>query len=277
MRAVSYLLFVVLVSAAATAETADSSVLAEFDLVALANPEGLSLTAKAFRRQIYRHDQSPLWDGLYYQTGLHARVTPAFSRAGFEIEWMPVAVLQLRAEYDRLYFSGDYGSLLSFTSADQPFGDDELDARENEEVSAYGRRSAIGLTLRAKFGAVVIRNITDFMHYQFPSGGPFYLERENELLMASTDEVLSNTLYVLHEQTNRQRLRYAGAYYDYVHVEKSDLIRERLGLTWYQQYNKVLLGLQHPRWYVQAGHYLQDPNREGELYLLVGVGGDLAF
>lgn len=251
--------------------------LIEVDVVSLLNPLGFSLTARGFRRQVYKRDQSPLWDGLYYQAGAQLRITPAFSRIGMQVEWMPIAIMQLRAEYDRLYFSGRFGSLLSFSSSDEPFDDDVLDDREGDEISSYGTRSAAQLTLRVKFSDTIVRNVTAIAQYKFPGIGPFYLEREYELLMATSDEILSNQLFLLFENKSEQGSRYIGPYHDYVHVNKSDLIRERIGMTWLQQYIKPIAGLQNPRWYIQSGIYLQDPNREDEMYLLIGVGGDIEF
>jgi len=249
----------------------------ELDVVSLFNPAGFSFTAKGYIRQVYNKDQLPLWDGLYYQVAAQLRITPAYRRAGLQIEWMPIAIVQLRAEYDRLYFSGKFGSLLSFSSSDSLFGDDEIDARDGEEISAYGTRTAVQLTLRVKSGNTIIRNVTDIIQYTFPGDGPYYLERENELLMATSDDVLSNQLFYLVENKNGSGSRYFGPYHDYLHVDQSSLTRERLGITWLQQYNKTLVNLLNPRMYVQSGVYLQDPNREDEFYIIVGIGGDIEF
>ncbi len=251
--------------------------LAEIDLVGLYNPLGLSLASKVYWRNEYRQDASPLWDGLYYQAGAQLRFTPAYSQAGLHIEWLPVAVIQLKLQYDRLYFSGDFGSLLSFSSADQPFDDNDLEAREGEEVSTYASRMAIGVTLQARVNKFIVRNILEQINYEFPGNGPFYLEREFELLLATDDQLLSNQLYLLVENKNEHRDQYIGPYHDYVHVDKSGLTRERLGLTWLQQYKRSIAGLQEPRWYIQAGYYLQDPNRKDELYFILGIGGDFEF
>jgi len=251
--------------------------LAEIDLVGLYNPLGFSFATKAYWRNEYRQDTSELWDGLYYQAGAQLRLTPAYSQAGFHIEWLPIAVTKLKLQYDRLYFSGSFGSLLSFASADQPFDDNDLEAREGEETSAYASRTAVSVTLQARVNQFVVRNILEQIDYEFPGNGPFYLEREFELLLATDDQVFSNQLYLLVENKNKERDRYIGPYHDYVHVDKSDQTRERLGVTWLQQYKQPVAGVQSPRWYIQAGHYLQDPNRKDELYFILGVGGDFEF
>ncbi len=264
-------------SLAAIADDADKDSInkIEVDLISLYNPLGLSFAAKAYHRQIYHHDDSKLWDGLYYQWAAETNINPAFIRAGVYFEWMPIAVLQVRARYDKLYFSGSNGSLLPFSSKDQLFGDDELKARIGDEISGQGDRASLHVTLRAKFDNVIVRNVTNYSYYQFPGNSPYYLEREHELLMATNDHVVSNQLYLLFENNGTNgETSFLGPYHDYAHVRNSGLTSERLGLTWYKEYDKPYAGLKKPRWYIQSGIYLQEPNRKDEGYLLFGIGGD---
>ena len=258
------------------AENTDEDVLSllELDMVSQVNPLGLALTANGYYRQIYNHDKSPLWDGLYYQVGAQAHVNPAFSRAGIHFEWLPVAVLKLRLQYDRYSFSGGNGSLLAFASADALFGDNVLEFREGDELSGYGDRSLFRFELRVKHNRLIFRNVTDLAYYRFLGGGPYYLEREHEILMATRDHIVSNQLFLLFETKTKNSRYYIGPYHDYLDVSKSGLSRERLGVTGYQEFNKTLGGMKNLRWFVQAGTYQSERNREDEMYLIVGMGGD---
>lgn len=277
---ISALFFLLLVSnnnVCFAEEIKEDAVRLELDLVSLYNPLGISLSARGFYRHIYSQDESVLWNGLYYQAGVQANLNPAFARAGIHAELMPIAFLQLRLQYDRLRFSGTNGSLLSFTSSQDLFGDDEIENREGQEASGYGERALFQFTLRAQFGSTIVRNVTDLSLYKFPGAGAYYLEREYEILMATEDNVISNQLFLLFESKldNGKIIRYIGPYHDYVHVNHSDLTRERTGLTWYQEYETTLGFLSKPRWYIQMGTYLKDQNRQDEGYLLFGIGGDL--
>ena len=256
----------------------DASNHLELDLISLYNPLGLSLSAKGFYRKVYRYDKSEIWDGLYYQTGFQINVNPAFSRAGFHFEVMPIAVLQLRLQYDRLQFSGQHGSLLSFSSSEDLFGDNELENREGDEESGYADRRLFQLIFRAQFANTIIRNVTDFSFYKFQGAGPYYLEREHEILMAADDDVVFNKLFLLFKTDfdDVRGSRYFGPYHEHMKVNQSGLIQERVGLTWFQEYNARLGILIKPRWYLQLGSYLKDQNREGEVYLIFGIGGDVA-
>lgn len=272
-----WLLFILLFAGLCSyAETSDEDSFSrlEIDLISLVNPLGISLSAKGFNRQVYHHDKLPLWDGLYYQAGLQANVNPAYSRAGMHLEWLPIAVLKLRLQYDRYYFSGSNGSLLTFASANDLFGDDELLAREGDEVSGYGDRALFQFELRAKLNNVILRNVTDLAYYQFPGAGPYYLEREYEILMATRDDIVSNQLFLLFESKNDNSSYFIGPYHDYVHVRKSGLTRERFGVTGYQEFDDAIGKLKKPRWFIQSGIYLNERNREDEFYLIVGIGGD---
>ena len=250
----------------------------EVDLVGLYNPLGLSFTGQAFYRQVYHQDESPLWDGLYWQAGGQIAANPAYQRAGVHLECLPVAVMKMRVQYDRYYFTGSNGTLLAFDNTHDRFGDDEIEARKGEEQSGYGNRYLVNLTLRAKIGNLIIRNTSDMAKYEFPGDGPYYLEREYELLMATTDYLFSNQLYVLYEnKSGKATTDYFGPYYDYVKVRETGLVRERLGVTWYHERKKALGILQQPRWYLQSGVYLSERNRQDEFYLVLGVGGDFEF
>ncbi len=250
----------------------------ELDLVGLYNPLGISLAARSYFRNTYHHDDAPLWDGLYWQAGGQLATNPAYQRAGLHLEWMPIAVMQLRAQYDRYYFTGSNGTLLAFDSSDQAYGDNEIKARQGQEQSGYGNRYLANLTLRARLGNIILRNVSDVAKYEFPGAGPYYLEREYELLMASNDYIFSNQTYLLFEHNNGQgRTTWFGPYYDYVRVRETGLVRERLGLTVYQEHAKAIGMLQKPRWYLQSGVYLTERNRQDEFYLVLGIGGDLEF
>ena len=270
------LLILLFASLCSYAENLDEDTLSllELDLISLANPLGISLSANGFYRQVYHHDKSALWDGLYYQVGMQANLNPAFSRAGMHLEWLPVAILKLRLQYDEYYFSGSNGSLLSFASANDLFGDDELLAREGDEVSGNGDRVLFRAEIRAKLNRMIFRNITDLAYYQFPGAGPYYLEREYEILMARRDDIISNQLYFLFETRNENSHYFIGPYHDYVRVSESGLTRERFGVTGYKEFKAALWGLQKPRLFIQSGIYLKERNRKDEFYLIVGIGGD---
>ncbi|MDH5179476.1 MAG: hypothetical protein OEY07_07400 [Gammaproteobacteria bacterium] len=247
----------------------------EVDLLGLYNPLGISIAIKGYQRRIYQQSDDPLWDGLYYQYGLQANINPAFIRAGVHLEWLPLAVLQLRLQSDRLYFSGNNGSLLAFPAPTAPFDDDDLKLREGQEVWGEGRRHQAGLTLRAKFGRFIIRNVADVVDFEFPGRGPFYLEREYELLLAVSDRVYSNQIYLLYDIRHADGFSYLGPYHHYVRVRESEQRREQLGITWYREFRQPRFGFAAPRCYLQIGQYLQEPNRTDEGYLIVGIGGDL--
>lgn len=249
----------------------------EMDLIGLHNPLGLSASLKGYQRHIYNRSDNILWDGLYYQYGAQGSVTPAYGKMGLHLEWMPIALVQLRIQSERYFFSGSFGSLLEFPANNSPFDDDDIEAREGEERADTGSRNMFSLILRAKLATFVIRNVTELARYEFPGNGPYFLEREYELLMAKQEELFANQLYLFYDGSDAAGTLYLGPYHDYVRLAESGQHRERVGLTVFREYQKALGSFQSPRWYLQMGRYLQEPNRDGEYYLVAGVGADFNF
>ncbi|MFZ1986401.1 MAG: hypothetical protein WAU91_18470, partial [Desulfatitalea sp.] len=67
---------------------------------------------------------------------------------------------------------------------------------------------------------------------------------------------------------------YTGPFYEITHARDADLTRQRAG--WFEYWVPVdhFWGMQRPRIYSMAAYNLQDPNRRGEIYLVLGFGMD---
>ena len=66
-----------------------------------------------------------------------------------------------------------------------------------------------------------------------------------------------------------------GVQYEIVHAFKSGRTRQRIGLLAYFVPVDTLGPLDRPRIYVWTGWNIQDRNRDGEGFLIVGIGFDL--
>lgn len=266
-----------LVALPAPAFSGNVSSVLELDTAARLNPLGAAFYLNAYQRNVYQRHPSTLWDGLYVQGGVQANINGAFVRAGLYLEWMPIAVLQLRVQLDRYHFNGSYGSLLAFDDVDSAYGDEVLAGREGDEQTAYGSRYSLRPTLRAKFGHYIVRNEINYYHYRFPGAGPYYLDRESEILLAQKDDLFLNNLNLLYEMNgeNGGTRSLAGPFYEYARARESGIMRQLLGISLYREPMQRWQGFTHPRWYMQAGYYLQEPNRQGQFYGVVGFGADL--
>ena len=243
------------------------------------NPATLALLAETRYRHIYRRDSSPLWNGLYTQGGFQLSVTPAFGRIGAHIEWLPIAILQLRLQYDRYHFFGQYGSLLSYGSGDVAFGDDEIEARKGEEKTGTGDRILFQPTLQMKFGPYIIRNRIDYAAYSFSGEGPFYHEWEYDTLLMTNDHLFANQLMFYYEFISKSDGEHLllGPFHEYVRASHAKLVRTRVGANLYYAPAAKYFGFNQPRIWGQAGWNLKDRNRDDELFFVIGIGADFSL
>jgi hypothetical protein len=242
---------------------------ASLDLAAGDNPTTLAFLGEVYRRKIYHRDPSPLWDGLYYQGGAQFTLTPAFGRLGIHVQWLPVAVLQLRLQFDHYDFFGRYGSLLSYASAREPYGDHVIESRKGEETTGNARRLLLQPTLQAKWGPLILRNMTDLAVFDFSGSGPYYHEWEYDVLLKTRDRLVRNRLMLLYEidykNTNTFLL---GPVMDVMRSYHAGIKRTSLGAMAYLFINKKY------RLWLQVARYSNDPNRDNEAYFLTGIGSD---
>lgn len=250
---------------------------ASLDLALGLNPKTLALLGEVRHRHIYHESNSLLWDKLYLQQGLQFTLSPAFANAGAHLEWLPIAVLQLRLQYDRYHFFGRHGSLLRYSSGSEAFGDDEIEARQGEEKSGNAGRLLFQPILRAQIGGFIFRNKTDVALFDFSGPGPYYHEWEYDTLLKTHDRLVRNQTLLLYETRYRGKTLLLGPLYEHMRSFHAGLKRKRLALSGYLIYQNPLHGLQQPRLWLQLGRYLTDRNREGEYYLLSGVGANFHF
>ncbi|MEK6698772.1 MAG: hypothetical protein AABZ10_06995 [Nitrospirota bacterium] len=246
------------------------------DLASQVNPEGLQLFVGGYRRWISGMDQELGTPSSYLQTGMGLGASPAYTKAAIHGEWMPAVFAKVRLEYDFYRFFGDFGALLSFTSADSPFGRREVKAKEGQEESAWGRRVLLQPTLYAKAGPVIISNQTDLAYYRFSGNGPYFLDWEYDTLLKDGDSVIANRTQFLLKPWKRgqEAMLLVGPYYEVTRAHDADLTRQRLGGVLYWVPADKLGSVDRPRIYSQLGVNLQDRNRDNEMFFTIGVGFD---
>ena len=249
------------------------------DINAAYNPAAVAIKARAFTQYTYHRSRSPLWNDLYVQAGVQNLTNPAFISAGGHIEWMPIAIFKLRAQYDHLFFNGAFGSLLDFATAGEAYGDEVQSQRRGSEVTGHANRFSVHPTLRAKAGRFIFRNAANFYRLYFPEGGPFYLDKEYDILVGQVDTLVSNKLFLMYDwgEPRLKQQKLGGLYYEYTHSDKAKLTRQRLGVIWFQSPFANYAFLDRPRWYILSAYNLTDRNRGQSIYLALGIGADLHF
>lgn len=247
------------------------------DAFARAAPDGLMLVVGAARRWSPPDAGPLLRRGRYVELGASAGVNPAYTQGAAHVEWVPLAPLQLRAQYDVYGFFGRAGALLRFPSASSPFGDDAVKARVGTETSGLGHRFLLSPVLRARAGPIVLRSQTDLAWFVLPPSPAWTYEWEYDTLLADRDFVVSNRSTVLVElwRGAGEATLLAGPGYEVTYAAGADLTRQRAEAVLFWSPADRLGPVARPRLLAVAGVNLVDRNRRHDPFALLGVGADL--
>jgi len=242
------------------------------DLGGKINPRGLAFLSGIKYRNAYRYDAKYDAVSSYWQAGIDLGYTPAFMQAGVHAEWMPWLFLKLRVQYDYMQYLGINDGLLSFASANSPYGDDARKDRHDEEKT-HGSRIMFQPTLQGKIGPLIIRNQTDLVYYTFAGRGPYFLELWYNTLMKDGDYLVANRtqfLYTFLDRGGKKLL--SGPYYELTRAIDAQITQQKLGVALYWEPAPSLLHVSRPHVGLMGGYHLEDPNRQGQFYVMVGAG-----
>jgi len=256
---------------------AESRTTLQSDLFARAAPGGVMLVTSVYRRWGLEDGASPLLRDRYVQLGASVGVNPAYTQGGPHVEWQPLAVLQLRAQYDFYGFFGANGALLRFPSASSRFGGSEIDAASGSATGGLGQRLLLTPVLRARVGPVVLRSQTDLGWFFLSPGGSWFYDWEYDTLIARHDFVVSNRSAVLCElwRGTGEAAFMVGPGYEVTHAAKAGITRQRVEAVAFWSPVARLGVFARPRAFAVAGVNLVDRNRAGDPFGVFGVGADL--
>jgi hypothetical protein len=247
------------------------------DVVGRYGPAAAMVLAGGTRRWTREDGPSALEQGRYAQLGGTVGVNPAYAQGSIAAEWVPVALLQLRLQYDVYGFFGASGALLRLPSKDARFGERELDALAGKEEAGVGHRVLFSPVLRARFGRMVLRNQTDLDGYVLSRARGWYYESEYDTVLSERDWLVANRTALLVDLLGRPggATFLAGPMYDVTHAGAAGITRQRVGAALFLEPAGRWLGLDRVRVYALGGVNLSDRNRRGEPFALVGLGGEL--
>ncbi len=247
------------------------------DLDGTFNPKGIDLFYGIAYQDPYRYDSRRSEVSSSWEAGTVLGLTPSDVQPALYFEWMPAPFVTGRLEYDGYYYFGANGGSLSFSSAEDHFGDPELRARQGTEVSGVGSRLLFQPTFQARIGDIVIRNQTDIARYRFPGPGPYYLSQEYDTLLLNNGTLFANRTQLLKEMPLSDGKLLAGPYYEYVRGAEGTRVRRQIGILLYLEQSKPNRADSEKHYVAQVGYDLTDQNREGQVFFLIGLGFSSGF
>jgi hypothetical protein len=243
------------------------------NLVGRINPQGGGFQGSFRYRNVYGYSEKYDMESAYWQTSFGVGISPAAVLASLHAEWMPWLFLTMRVQYDYYAYLGVNNALLSFKSPDAHYGDSVLKDRDDEE-RASGHHFIFQPSLQGKIGKIVFRNQTDLSYYRFSGRGPYYWEPAYDTLLKDGDFLIANRTFILYEiyKKSHSETLLAGPYYEVTRAGAAQITLQKVGAALYWTPADSLWHLNNPKLVTVAGYHFQDPNRQGSLFLLMGVG-----
>ena len=218
--------------------------------------------------------RNPLLAGAHFSVGLSHTLTPSYTRLGAWLEVSPLSILDVRAGVEPAAYFGTFGSLMSFSRYDEPFGDDVRRARKDEARAGTGSRLHVTPTLKMKAGQIVAVCSTSFEWWRSSEGDPLYYEPARDtLLEARGDRLLTLSAVVLRVQApaGGGLLRY-GASYDLTYLPAWPGNRsQQVGLVASRGFAGRRFRLTDPTIGARVWYYSRDPSRKGQLGAAIGI------
>lgn len=167
--------------------------------------------------------RQPLWDDpdnlllseTYLQANALVMITPAFTRAGFELAFQPAAIFELRARYAVVGYYGTFTAILPFADPDADYGPDAREGRPR--TWGFGSFTSVQPTLRLKAGPVVLLANSTWRYgtvtpHDYQELGDYWLDPEMAIMTGQTDHTIdNNALLGLQAPTQKGQL-YLGGY-----------------------------------------------------------------
>lgn len=166
------------------------------------NPLGLvNDNAMGWAMRLY-DKRGALWEPAYLGVKLHTFVSPAYSRIGPQVEFSPLAILNLSATYDVIGYYGTFNQMQSFGTPAVDYSDSQLEKNDEQGASyaTYGSMVTLSALLQAKAGPIAIRDNVKgyYTDFKLRDGGNVFYDQTLDILVPDRGWTLTNDLDLLY-------------------------------------------------------------------------------
>ena len=238
--------------------------------------EGASYAAELHYRYYFSDSDNILWQNSHIGFGVGDSISPATNSAGAFIEFEPLAILNVRLQYEYMHFFGEFTALLNFPDKDSDYSDDVLDDLQDDDEAewASGHHYSVKPTFQAMYKRFVLLNMASFDWYDIDKDNYFYLPTD-DILVKTDDYMFTNSTIagVIFWKRSESEMAILGSRYTYMRVDSTNRQRQELDgvLVWMMGDNKWFMD--KPTLMLAAGGYLEDRYREQDAF----VGGIFSF
>jgi len=203
------------------------------------NPLGLvNENAMGWAMRLYEK-RGALFEPAYLGAKLHTFVSPAYSRVGPQVEFSPLAILNLSATYDFVGYYGTFNQMASFNTPAIDYSDTQLERNDKDgnTYATYGSMVTLSALLQAKAGPIAVRDNVKgyYTDFKLRDGGTVFYDQTLDILVPDQGWSLTNDLDVLVLFKNGLKLgaRYTvtHAFYKKRHFQEGEPVTQPNGPT----------------------------------------------
>jgi hypothetical protein len=201
-------------------------------------------------------------------------------RPALFVEWLPLAILKVRLQYELWAWSGLHlglGHGLTFDGKDAPFDPETLKERRGEEEPGIGHRFVLMPTLQLKIWRIVVVDNFELAGWFVHGGGAgqyWYDSIDDNLIRRGAfDGTIKNQLIVgpiLWDGEGDAQLLTAVVH-EYLRTLRASIPRQRVSFLAAYTFLHQLWGMNRPTILALGGINLRDRNRQNELFLVLGL------
>ncbi len=147
----------------------------------------------------WQKEGNDLFEDVYFAAGPELEISPAYARAGARLHVVPIAVLDITADF---VGTGYFETFTGVTDFDSPTDDHSEAAFETDALLArrhagLGYRLGVTPTLQAKVSHLILAFPQEFAHFVLTppaeSTGDYWYEAQYDTLIKWEDTVMVNT------------------------------------------------------------------------------------
>ena len=243
------------------------------------NPLLVAGVVGGYYRHVIHPTGSLLLKGTYVQGGLEAVVNPATPALRIGVDWLPVQLLQIKADYGPLFSTGaplGPGHGLTFPSVTSPFDEDTLRARKGEERDVVAHRFTATVTLRAKISRLILLNDAEVAGWYVPGARNtwFYNTFHDALIQKGVVDgtvTLQSTAAVQVWEGQGGARALVGVLNQYTRSFRSEQERDRIALVGIYTPVGRGWGIDRPTFVVAPGMILLDQNRKYGFWMQIVI------
>lgn len=240
---------------------------ADMDLKFRVQPLAVVLSTRMYNEMEYmRNNVGMLFSPVFFRAGAVVNLSPAFAEGGLDLEWSPIRILSVRAQYIATYNFGTFKYMIPFDNPNPITRDDELKELKDTARSGVSQRVEISPTLQVALGKIAVRNTFNFARMWYPQSeflGPYLRESSyDRIISVDGDTVLNNLLVVLYKvwdpDGSGEAQAYIGPFHEWARGVDAKDNRHRIGLTGVLVPKNNYGRFYRPRVLLQAGYNVVD-------------------